>query len=56
MVTLVVERGSSAVECWTRNRESLDSKPPFATISKFGHFRSLRDAPVHSAVNMSTWL
>ena len=23
---------------------------PFATVSKIGHFRSLHDAPVHSAV------
>ena len=46
----VVERGSSAVECWNRNRVRLGSKPRFATVSKFGHFRSLHDAPVQSAV------
>ena len=37
-----VERGSSAVECRNRNRES--------PVSKLGHFRSLHDASVHSAV------
>ena len=45
-----VERGSSLVECQTRNRESPFSNPPFATVSKFGHFHSLHDAPVDSAV------
>ena len=53
MVTLLflpVERGSSAVECRTRNRASPGSDPPFAAITKFGHFRSLHDAPVQSAV------
>ena len=29
---------------------------PFPTVSKFGHFRSLHDAPVDPAVSMSTWL
>ena len=29
---------SSVVEC------------PFAAVSKIGHFRSLHDAPVHSAI------
>ena len=42
--------GGSAVERWTRNRESTPSNPPFATVSNFGHFRSLHDTPVHSAV------
>ena len=47
-----VERGSSAVECRTRSqsRESPGLNPPVATVSKFGHFRSLHDALVHSAV------
>ena len=45
-----LERGSSVVESRTRNRESPGSNPPFATVSKFGHFRSLHDASVHSAV------
>ena len=44
-----VERGSSVVECRTRNRESLGLNP-LATVSKFGHFRSLHDASVDSAV------
>ena len=34
--SFAVERGSSAVECRTRNRESPGSNPPFATVSKFG--------------------
>ena len=50
----VVERSSSAVECRPRNRESPGLNPPFATVSKFGHLISLHDAPVHSAVEMST--
>ena len=35
-----LERGSSGVECQTRNRESPGSNPPIATVSKFWHFRS----------------
>ena len=35
--------GSSPVECQTCNRESPGSNPPFATVSKFGHFRYLHD-------------
>ena len=34
----------------------LEDRIPLATVSKFEHFRSLHDAPVHSAVLMSTWL
>ena len=34
-----VERGSSAVECRTRNLVSPGSNP-FTTVSKIGHFRS----------------
>ena len=34
-------RGSSAGECRTCHPESPGSNPPFATVSKFGHFRSL---------------
>ena len=44
--TNIVENGSSVVECQTRNREP----SPFAIVSKFGHFRSLHDASVDSAV------
>ena len=43
------------VECRTRNRESPGSNP-VVTVSKFGHFLSLHDASVDSAVLMSTWL
>ena len=37
------------VECRTRNRESPGSNP-IVTVSKFGHFLSLHDASVDSAV------
>ena len=46
----VVERDNSVVECWTRNRDISGSIPPFATVLKFGYFRSLHDVPVHSSV------
>ena len=36
-----VERGSSAVECRTRNRASLGFVSSFGSVSKIGHFRSL---------------
>ena len=41
---------SSAVERRTRNQVSPGSNPPFPTVSKIGHFRSLHDTPVHSGV------
>ena len=41
-----MERGSSAVECRTRNQESPGSNPPFATVSKIGHFRSVHCHPI----------
>ena len=44
----ILPTGSSVVECQTHNRDSLGSNPLFATVSRFGHFRSLHD--VHSAV------
>ena len=44
-----VERGSSVVECYTRNREC-GFKSLFAAVSKVGHFRSLHDTPVHMYV------
>ena len=47
-----VERGTSMLECRTHNQESPGSIPPFATVSKFGHFRSLHNAPIHLAVSM----
>ena len=40
----------SVVECRTHNRDSPGLNPPFANVLKFGHFRSLHDASVHSAV------
>ena len=48
------ERGSSAVERQTRNDycESPGLNPLFDAVSKIGHFRSLHDAPVDSAVNV----
>ena len=46
----VIYRCGSVVECRARNRESLGSNPPFATVSKFGHFNFLHNAPIHSAV------
>ena len=42
--------GRSVVECRTHNRYSPGLNPPFATVFKFGHFRSLHVASVHSAV------
>ena len=48
-----VERDSSVVECRTRNRESPGLNSLFATALKFGHFRSLLDASVHSVVIVS---
>ena len=52
----IIKHGSSAVECRTRNQESPGLNPPFAIVSKCWYFCSLHDAPVHSAVEMSTWL
>ena len=49
-IYIYVARGISVVGCGTGNRESPRSNPPFATVSKFGHFCSLRDAPVHPAI------
>ena len=40
----------SAIECRTLNRGSTGLNPPFAAVSKPGHFRSLHNAPVHLAV------
>ena len=44
-----VECSSSVVEWRTCNRESPGSNPPFAIVSKFGHFRSLHDVLVEVA-------
>ena len=38
------------VECRTRNRNNPGSNPHFAIVWKFGHFCSLHDASVDSAV------
>ena len=48
-----MERGSSVVECRTRNLVTSGRfKSPFVTVSEIGHFRSLHYVPVHSAVYM----
>ena len=55
--TALLERGSSVVEYAAGLAiERARVQIPFATVSKFGHFRSLHDASVDSAVQMSTWL
>ena len=46
----ILPTGRSVVKCRTHNRDSPGVNPPFANILKFGHFRSLHDASVHSAV------
>ena len=38
-------RGSSVVEYRTRNQVNPGSNPPFSTVSKIGHFRSLHWCP-----------
>ena len=43
--SLTVERGSSVVECRTRNQVSPRFESCFATVSKIGHFRSLHWRP-----------
>ena len=53
---LYVERGSSAVECRTRNRASPGSNPPLLPFRRLGIFVLSIDAPVDSAASMSTWL
>ena len=40
-----MERGSSVVECPTRNQVSPGSNPSIATVSKIRHFRSLHWRP-----------
>ena len=45
-----VERGSSAVECRTRNLVSQGSNPPLLPLRKLGIFVLFTDAPVASAV------
>ena len=45
-----VERGSSVVECRTRNRVSPGSNPPLVPFGRLGIFLLSIDAPVDSAV------
>ena len=45
-----VERGSSVVECRTRNQVSPGSNPPFLPFRRLGIFVLSIDAPVDSAV------
>ena len=45
LVQAHVERGSSVVECRTRNQVNPGSNRLFATVSKIGHFRSLHWRP-----------
>ena len=47
---IFVERGSSVVECRTRNRESPGSNPPLLPFQSLVIFVLSIDAPVHSAV------
>ena len=46
----IVERGSSAVECQTRNQVSLGTNPPLLPFRRWGIFVLSIDAPVDSAV------
>ena len=45
----LVEHGGSAVESWLAIERAW-VRIRFATVLKFGHFCSLHDTPVHSAV------
>ena len=44
-----IERGSSAVECWSRNRESPGSNPPLLPFRRLDIFVLSIDASVDSA-------
>ena len=46
----IVERGSSVVECQTRNQVSAGSNPPLLPFQRLGIFVLSIDAPVDSAV------
>ncbi len=46
----IVERGSSAIECRTRNQVSPGSNPPLLPFRRLGIFVLSIDAPVDSAV------
>ena len=51
-----MERGSSVVECRTRNQVSPGSIPALLPCRRLGIFVLSIDAPVDSAVQMSTWV
>ena len=46
----IIERGSSAVECRTRNQVSPGSNPPLVPFRRLGIFVLSINAPVDSAV------
>ena len=46
----IVERGSSVVDCWTRNQVSPGSNPALLPCQRLGIFVLSIDAPVDSAV------
>ena len=48
--SLFMERGSSVVECRTRNQVSPGSNPPLLPFGRLGIFLLSIDAPVDSAV------
>ena len=48
--TVYMERGSSAVECRTRNQVSPGSNPPFLPFRRLGIFVLYIDPPVDIAV------
>ena len=50
MMMITMERGSSAVECWTRNQVSPGSNPPLLPFRRLGIFILPIGAPVESAV------
>ena len=51
-----IDRGTSVVECQTRNQVSPGSNPALLPCRRLGIFVLSIDAPVDSAVQMSTWL
>ena len=48
-VCIIVQRGSSVVECWTRNQVSPGSNPTLLPFRKLGIFVLSIDAHVNSA-------
>ena len=53
---VIMAHGSSAVECRTRNQVSPGSNPSLVPFRRLGIFVFSIDAPVDSAVLMSTCL